>query len=91
MSQDSRGYYKLLGVGPNATPSEIKAAYRAKAMELHPDRNQSKNTTQEFQDLQQAYDVLSDEKEREQYDADNAMPEDSSDDDTFKPFEPIKC
>lgn len=92
-NKDSLGYYCLLGVLTTATASEIKAAYRSKAMELHPDRNPGKNTTAEFQALQAAYDVLSNEKLRQQYDADSAIPSSAASDDggSYKPLEPIYC
>ena len=64
--RDIKGYYKLLGVSPNAPFSAIKAAYRKRALELHPDKNLGKDTTAQFQTLQQAYDLLSDQKKREQ-------------------------
>jgi hypothetical protein len=91
--KDIRGYYKTLGVDVKASPSVIKAAYRTLAMELHPDRNTTVDTTAKFQDLQEAYVVLSDEKLREQYDADSSIPSASnnSPEGVYKPFEPIVC
>jgi hypothetical protein len=92
ISKDSLGFYDLLGVSPNASPAEIKAAYRGKAMELHPDRNPDKDTTSEFQKLQAAYDVLSDDKLRQQYDANSSIPSSAADDQgQYKPFDPIQC
>ena len=67
-------YYEVLGVTKDTSQSDIKKAYRIRAMELHPDRNQGKDTTAEFQNLQEAYDVLSNEKLRQQYDADSSIP-----------------
>lgn len=86
-------YYEVLGVSKEATATEIKKAYRSKAMDLHPDRNQGKDTTAQFQELQEAYEVLSDEKLRQQYDADSSIPPDrsKSDEDTYQPLEPIFC
>jgi hypothetical protein len=66
---DSKGYYALLGVTPSATAAEIKKAYRAKAQKLHPDKNRDKNTTREFQRLQEAFTILKDPKLRAQYDS----------------------
>lgn len=61
-------YYDILGIGQDAQPSEIKRAYRQKARNLHPDVNDSPNALAEFQNLQQAYAVLSDPEKRAQYD-----------------------
>lgn len=92
-TKDSLGFYSTLGVLPSASPSEIKAAYRSKAMELHPDRNPDRDTTSEFQALQAAYEVLSNEKLRQQYDADSSIPPSATNDNqgSYKPFEPIYC
>lgn len=82
-NSDPRGYYTILGIQPTATPALVKAAYRVRAMELHPDRNQDAAATAEFQQLQAAYDVLSDPKKRAAYDAPRrtteAAPTDPSD------------
>lgn len=66
---DPDGHYAMLGVQPTATPSLIKAAYRVRAMELHPDRNPDSAATHAFQRLQKAFDVLSDPAARALYDA----------------------
>lgn len=91
--RDARGYYKTLGVDVNASASVIKAAYRTLAMELHPDRNPNSDTTAKFQELQEAYSVLSDENLRQQYDADNAIPSAHTDssEGVYRPLEPIVC
>ena len=72
---DPQGYYRTLGLEPGASASQIKAAYRLLAMELHPDRNPGRDTTAQFQALRQAYSVLSAAKKREQYDADSVVQE----------------
>jgi hypothetical protein len=92
--EDPKGYYKYLGVRPDAPISVIKAAYRALAMELHPDRNKENTSTADFQALQQAYAVLSNEKLRQQYDADSSVPvydTTSEKQKNYKPLEPIVC
>ncbi len=91
--RDIKGYYKLLGISPDAPSSTIKAAYRKRALELHPDKNPGENTTAQFQALQQAYDVLSDRKQREQYDAESSIPvtESRSEEDAPKTLDPIVC
>jgi len=62
-------YYSLLGVGRNATESEIKAAYRKLAMKHHPDRNPGDKQAEEtFKKIGAAYGVLSDERKRKLYD-----------------------
>jgi DnaJ domain len=91
--RDIKGYYKILGISPNAPFSAIKAAYRKLALELHPDKNIGKDTTAQFQALQQAYDVLSDQKKREQYDAESSIPvtATSPEGDTPQTLDPIVC
>ena len=71
--RDPRGYYRTLCVDPGASAAQIKAAYRSRAMALHPDRNPERDTTAQFQALQAAYAVLSDAQERELYDADSIV------------------
>ena len=73
--RDYLGYYDTLGVKLGATAQEIKAAYRSRAMELHPDRNPGRDTTADFQGLQQAYDVLSGSRSRAEYDAESEIEE----------------
>lgn len=92
-TKDSQGFYRILGLASDASQAEIKAAYRSKAMEFHPDRNPSKDTTSEFQFLQAAYDVLSNEKLRQQYDANSSVPPRAAPDErgSYKPMEPIVC
>ena len=58
-------YYSILGVNRNATPQEIKKAYKKKVMQHHPDRGGDKET---FQKISEAYDTLSDSNKRDVYD-----------------------
>ncbi|WP_313740668.1 DnaJ domain-containing protein [Pseudomonas sp.] len=66
---DPKGYYSVLGLLPSATEAQIKTAYRRRAMDLHPDRNPGRDTTQQFQHLNDAYAVLSDPAARARYEA----------------------
>jgi len=59
-------YYGTLGVSRNATPEEIKKAYRKQAMKHHPDRNNGDDT--KFKQVQTAYDVLSDPQKKQMFD-----------------------
>src|SRR2546430_5702166 len=62
-------YYKALGVSKNATPDEIKKAYRKLARQYHPDRNSGdKKAEERFKEVSEAHDVLSDPEKRKQYD-----------------------
>lgn len=60
--------YSILGVARSASADEIKKAYRALARKLHPDVNKAPNAATEFSKVQEAYDVLSDEKKKRYYD-----------------------
>jgi len=65
----AKDYYDALGVSKTASEGEIKSAYRKLARQYHPDRNPGdKAAAERFREVQQAYDVLSDKKKREQYD-----------------------
>lgn len=62
-------YYKILGVGKNASDAEIKKAYRKLARQYHPDRNPGdKQAEERFKQISQANDVLSDPDKRKAYD-----------------------
>ncbi len=61
-------YYALLGVNPNATPTDIKRAYRCKALRAHPDVRNGGGDAALFKRVQRAYSILSDPVERARYD-----------------------
>ncbi|RPJ08969.1 MAG: J domain-containing protein [Spirochaetaceae bacterium] len=64
-----KDYYKILGVGKNATKEEIKKAYRKLAREHHPDINpDNKQATARFAEINEANEVLSDDQKRKKYD-----------------------
>jgi molecular chaperone DnaJ len=62
-------YYKILGVGKNASDEEIKKSYRKLARKYHPDQNHGdKQSEERFKEISQAHDVLSDPDKRKAYD-----------------------
>jgi DnaJ family protein A protein 2 len=61
----SSDYYNILGISKNASADEIKTAYKKLALKNHPDRGGDKDT---FQKIQRAYEVLSDDKKKADYD-----------------------
>lgn len=63
-----KDYYEILGVHPNATAGQIKAAYRRLAVRYHPDKNPDPQAEEIFKEINEAYDVLSDTNSRTQYD-----------------------
>lgn len=64
----TRDYYEVLGVAKGASADDIRKAYRALARKLHPDVNKAPDAAAKFNEVQQAYDVLSDESKRKLYD-----------------------
>lgn len=62
----AKDYYKILGVSKNASPEEIKRAYRELAQKYHPDK--AGGDEKKFKEINEAYQVLSDDKKRSQYD-----------------------
>ncbi|MXY59264.1 MAG: molecular chaperone DnaJ [Chloroflexi bacterium] len=63
-----RDYYDVLGVSAQASEDDIRKAFRAKAMEYHPDRNKASDESERFKEVNEAYQVLSDPERRQQYD-----------------------
>ena len=64
-----KDYYKILNVSINANNDEIKKAFRALAKKYHPDRNpDDKDALTKFQEVNEAYEVLSNEESRKKYD-----------------------
>ncbi|WP_404337522.1 molecular chaperone DnaJ [Planococcus rifietoensis] len=65
---NKRDYYEVLGVSKDASKEEIKKAYRKLSKQYHPDINKEADASEKFQEVKEAYEVLSDEQKRAQYD-----------------------
>lgn len=66
---DNPDYYSLLGISRNASPAEIKQAYRKMVFRYHPDRNPGdRDAAEKFKQVLEAYGVLSDSAKRADYD-----------------------
>ncbi len=66
---DYKDYYKILGVDRKASSDDIRSAYRKLAMKYHPDKNPGdKKAEDKFKDINEAYQVLSDDQKRARYD-----------------------
>ena len=61
-------HYAALGLKSDASLSDIKKAFRQKASQFHPDRNSDPDAPARFREVQEAYDVLSDNDKRKAYD-----------------------
>jgi DnaJ-class molecular chaperone len=63
-----RDYYEILGVEKSASAADVKKAYRKLALKFHPDRNKEPDAEQKFKEINEAYEVLSDQQKRQTYD-----------------------
>ena len=69
-------YYDILGIKKGATDSEIKKAYKKKALQWHPDKNEDKEMAEKkFKEIAEAYAVLGDEEKKSYYDKFGCLPD----------------
>jgi DnaJ-class molecular chaperone len=61
-------YYKTLGISRNASPQEVKKAYRKLSQKYHPDLNRAKDASDMFSKINNAYEILSDKEKRRRFD-----------------------
>lgn len=62
---ERKNYYDILGVSQDATHEEISKAFKQKARKLHPDVNHAPDAKEQFQELNEAYEVLSNPEKRQ--------------------------
>lgn len=65
---EKKDYYQILGVPRNASPEDIRRAYRKLVMKYHPDRNPDPQATEKMKEINEAFAILSDPAKREKYD-----------------------
>ena len=65
---EKRDYYEVLGIERDATQKQVKDAYRRLARKLHPDVNPDASAAEQFKEVGEAYEVLSNSEKRAQYD-----------------------
>ena len=91
---NSKDYYEILGISKNATPEEIKKAYRRLVHQWHPDKHREKETEEEaekrFREIGEAYSTLSDPDERAKYDNGSQQPQFHQGFDPFSLFNQFK-
>jgi molecular chaperone DnaJ len=64
-----RDFYDVLGVSKNASPDELKSAYRKLAVKHHPDKNPGDKAAEDkFKEASEAYGILSDKEKKQNYD-----------------------
>jgi molecular chaperone DnaJ len=68
VAMSKRDFYEVLGVSKDASQEDIKKAYRKMARQYHPDVNKAANAEEKFKEAKDAYDVLSDDQRKAQYD-----------------------
>jgi len=61
-------FYDILGISKEASEQEIKKAYRKLSLQYHPDRNPDPSATEKYKEINEAYEILSDEQKKHQYD-----------------------
>ena len=65
---EKRDYYEILGVKKDSSASDIKKAYRKLVKKYHPDVNKEDGAEEKFKEIQEAYEILSDDSKRSAYD-----------------------
>ena len=66
-SMNDKDYYALLGVEKDASQDQIRKAFQTRARKLHPDVNKEPDAEERFKEVSEAYAVLSDAEQRQQY------------------------